>query len=769
MLRIKAAITAFLFLLVPITNSFAQIAIDNDIGGDGKWEVFVGNAGSSETGNLDPIGAGLDSRDVIYEYGHYVQIGDTSTVINLRSSDITTPAFLSGDDKVTSAGSFNGPNGVIRWTAESSIINGEDLYITKLVFESDQPFGDLKFIQYFDEDVRGVGDDQLVVIGSSGDPEFQLLTVDNAENVGVAQGAFYGQSVGMSYAGFSADEYSDLINDITAGRLNYSIAGVIDTDDLPPFNDSRYPDSPSYGLADITTAIVFEFDPNARFASVSPFIGGSPDGRPIDTTPPERLRTPTYTKFNTYLNQANFLELIAAGPDAMGIGIRISNLLGEEIIRTNITLGGNSQYDVDINSLIVEGCKNVNPAACAPFVDLDGNGVIDTYGLVRLDFEDGDPNKILLGRMSNYRLNPDGQSYSFAMARELRNPISGTSYAMANTSDPQGMGYLVPNWAEIINLENEPKSFIYRLFDQAGAMVFASEFVLQPLGERDLQAGHEINPNGAFYLAEVEPIDSSAEYLMYVSRYSSNSAGVDAATYNFAFSVDGRGGANEAIFAPITNEIRDADCARATNWLEVANVGQVPTNLSVVFRSANGEIAGDSTITLNPRTQFHFNASALLDPNAQGAAEITTSEPNAAIAQSLTYFHDCEWNSVQTAFVAPAKSRGIRTITGSANTFLGMENSLRVIRTTDEGILANLVLNPFNGGSSSTQLDFNRNVLNVVNINQQDTIEFAADSYGTVLVGSPAAGQISGQMIRFKRSTIAGRQRLDFVMPTELR
>jgi len=50
--------------------------------------------------------------------------------------------------------------------------------------------------------------------------------------------------------------------------------------------------------------------------------------------------------------------------------------------------------------------------------------------------------------MSNYRLNPDGQSYSFAFAKELRNPTQGVTYASSNSIDPQGSGFLVPNQRE---------------------------------------------------------------------------------------------------------------------------------------------------------------------------------------------------------------------------------------------------------------------------------------------------------------------------------
>lgn len=301
-------VSCFLVFCIFFSQSAFAQTVSNGVSGDGRYEIEVDDGGGSRTGSIDPIGAS-SFQDVIFDYFHYIQMG--SSVFRLRDTTITTPAFSSGTNQVTSAGTFREPNGLVEWTAQSFIQPGEDLYFVKLIFRSNAPLGNMRLIQYLDEDVAAVSDDQLVVSSTSGQRDFQLLTVDNSEGVGVAQGAIYNESIGMGYAGWTADEYSDLKHSIESGSASFSITGVVDTADLPPFSDPRFPGLPAYGLADVTSAIAFDFDPNATFGSVTLYLGGSPDGRVLDIAPPERLRSPAHTKFNTYLGQFNFLELVS--------------------------------------------------------------------------------------------------------------------------------------------------------------------------------------------------------------------------------------------------------------------------------------------------------------------------------------------------------------------------------------------------------------------------------------------------------------------------
>lgn len=129
----------------------------------------------------------------------------------------------------------------------------------------------------------GFGDDVLIVLGSG--VNVQLLTLDGSQNVGVAQAA-----VGLSnvqYLGWAADRFLDLLNAIQGAGAVYSIAGAVDTVDLPPITDPRYPGSPAYGPEDIATAFAFDLDPRANHASLIFALGGSPSGQPPMPVIPE--------------------------------------------------------------------------------------------------------------------------------------------------------------------------------------------------------------------------------------------------------------------------------------------------------------------------------------------------------------------------------------------------------------------------------------------------------------------------------------------------
>ncbi|MDH3660427.1 MAG: PEP-CTERM sorting domain-containing protein [Alphaproteobacteria bacterium] len=267
--------------LLGLASSPAQaIFIDNDIVGDGSWAIDALDGGEARAGLLDPAGP-TGATDVIFDYFHYVSVGGGGGT-RLGSTTVTSPAALSGDDEVTSSGSFAGENGTIDWTATSSIASNAQVYQTTLAFSSNTPFGRVDVTHYLDEDVLGVSDDHLVVLGTPGGGDFNLLTIDDDQDVGVSHAASYLTAVGMTYDGWAADEFSDLRSAITAGSATYSIAGVVDVASLPPIagGDPRFPGADAYGPEDITSAINFTFDPTANFASVIFTLGGAPDGSP---------------------------------------------------------------------------------------------------------------------------------------------------------------------------------------------------------------------------------------------------------------------------------------------------------------------------------------------------------------------------------------------------------------------------------------------------------------------------------------------------------
>jgi hypothetical protein len=264
-----AVAVAIGFIFLPLPAS-AQVDLDNGIVGDGSWLVTSEDAGSSSNGVIDPTGA-LGPTDVIFYFSPYYDNGMDGADGELLDN-VTTPAALTGANQATSSGTFPGPNGSISWTAVATIAPGSPLYVVQYDFSSSLPFGNTRIINYFDEDVAGSGSDIVVVFGTPGADDFQLLTVDDSVDVGVSLSAAYSSAINMTYAGWAID-------DCCQTPSVFSIAG--DLGSLLPHVDARYPTNAVYGPPqDVTTSLAFDFNPAATTASVTLALGGSPDATP---------------------------------------------------------------------------------------------------------------------------------------------------------------------------------------------------------------------------------------------------------------------------------------------------------------------------------------------------------------------------------------------------------------------------------------------------------------------------------------------------------
>ena len=252
----------------------AQILIDNGVSGDGFWAALIADGGYSFSAVIDPLGPTLGPISVVYQLIPYVDPGIDGGGLPLVGSTIVTPAYVSATNQVTSEGSFAGPNGLIEWKAVSSIQAGSTRLNTAITFTSQSQLGAVRVIYYLDEDVLGNMDDELIVLGTPGAADFELLTLDVAQGVGVTQSAGYFTATNASYKGWAADKYSDLLALIGGTGAAFSVAGVVDTTSLPPTHDNRYSGRPAYGPADVTTAIAFDLAPAAYQASLNLALGG---------------------------------------------------------------------------------------------------------------------------------------------------------------------------------------------------------------------------------------------------------------------------------------------------------------------------------------------------------------------------------------------------------------------------------------------------------------------------------------------------------------
>ena len=97
-------------------NTLAQtpvcIAIDNEITGDGSWEVCGEGGGETRMGNLGPIGS-VSTTDIIYDYFHYVDVGADGAAFRISTTATTPTPVRSGQNQLTSTGQFQGEKGHI--------------------------------------------------------------------------------------------------------------------------------------------------------------------------------------------------------------------------------------------------------------------------------------------------------------------------------------------------------------------------------------------------------------------------------------------------------------------------------------------------------------------------------------------------------------------------------------------------------------------------------------------------------------------------------
>ncbi|MFN8391808.1 MAG: fibronectin type III domain-containing protein [Bdellovibrionota bacterium] len=496
------------------------------------------------------------------------------------------------------------------------------------------------------------------------------------------------------------------------------------------------------------------------------------------------LKSPAYIKFNTFLGQWNYAELINQGTKEKQVDVTVFNQLGQPMIARTFIVPPKNEVDVDVNSLIMFACDVLN-SNCAGYQDLSKttgaqnglgrpDGVVDTYGLVELKFDDSDPNERLLGRMSFYRPSPDGQTFSFAFAREFKNPLKGPSAATANTYDPQGFGNLVPNWAEIINLSGSNQSYTVNIYNQEGALRQAKTLSLAPLGEFDVQAGHEfVGADGkvqeGVFLVEVVPADKNAPYSFSVSRYSSTAQGggaFDPSNYNFAFAIEASAGSIEPLFVPIANVFENvsglASTVSLTNWLEVVNAGSTTAHFHINFRDANGTVVSSTGGSAAPKSQVHFNASALLSSKTSGQAEIISDAP--LVVQSLSYLHGSK-NELQSGFVIPARNAGRAQQAGSINTFLGMQNVFGLLSTSATNTTADFTITAFTGGVYKGSIGLSPTGASTLGLSNNPSLNLPSNTYGAILVDTGAEG---AGLADIRRVRIVGGA-VDFVMPTGVR
>ncbi len=163
--------------------------IDNDVPNNiaGFFEVTPSRGGEiiSSRVTMDANTGLVANQDFIFNFINYIDLGSNGQGVNLGSSTITMQPTLVSPDLVASEGTFVGNNNAtVRWRVETSLANGDPRAVNKIFLSSDSPLGNMRLINYLDQDVLGAGGDILVPRGTPGNADFRLFTLDNAGELG---------------------------------------------------------------------------------------------------------------------------------------------------------------------------------------------------------------------------------------------------------------------------------------------------------------------------------------------------------------------------------------------------------------------------------------------------------------------------------------------------------------------------------------------------------------------------------------------------------
>jgi hypothetical protein len=267
------------FLLsVPLGTNAVEISNGIPEGTVGHFRVDVEDAGATRrvlvTAARFPSND-IVTRNVVRNYYSFVDAANNGGGVRLRAP-LPVPDAIN-PNHVTTNGSFLGINGLISWTAVSSIAPGAQVMTTTYTFiaEPGKVLGFLRFLQHLDGVVLDGSDDVFFHRGSAVGGDLKLFSFDNTDVYGLSHsGALLpGNDLqNASFAGWAADHFDNIISSI-------STAGQPVSPDAIPANLSSFQHpqlGPVFGPADNVSVLAWDVAPNATSAVITTSLGAVP-------------------------------------------------------------------------------------------------------------------------------------------------------------------------------------------------------------------------------------------------------------------------------------------------------------------------------------------------------------------------------------------------------------------------------------------------------------------------------------------------------------
>lgn len=218
----------------------------------------------------------LINQNLVFDYFNVVNVLGKAPIL-LSNTTITQPPTLVSQDKVQSQGSFAGSNGTVNWTVTTSFQPGSTQMVNQVTFSTTatQGLGSLQLINYLDENALNnhSGNDLMYTEGTPGQPGFQVFTIDGTQRIGLSQSGAYAtgtQLVNATYKGWAADSASNLLTNILKGTQNFTIAGSINTTNLPQTTDAQL--GTVFGPSNPTTAFEWTVNSTSTTSTITTFL-----------------------------------------------------------------------------------------------------------------------------------------------------------------------------------------------------------------------------------------------------------------------------------------------------------------------------------------------------------------------------------------------------------------------------------------------------------------------------------------------------------------
>lgn len=483
---------------------------------------------------------------------------------------------------------------------------------------------------------------------------------------------------------------------LTDANGDYSLVGVASGANIRAYQAGFSFEDPSTGA---DTGVAFDGEIN--------FVGTP--GLAVDG-----LST-SYTGWSTFLGMVPILELSNDQARAEIFNIRLVSAVGAELERIQVSLNAYEKRDIIITEILPTESQ---------------------YGIVEVSTAASDYS----GRVTQYRSNISGE-VEFATSTELTLGMTGESYVAFNTYqpslNPEDEGNIVANWLSILNLSSEIQAFQIRRYRSDGELVRDDVFYVAAMGRADLDAGHLQSEARQAGFVVVEPIDPTAKYISFLTRYGEESVeafGVE--YYYFATSLMAKQPSMQNLYVPISN------LNFGQSWLEISNVSDALEEISLEVVAEDGSQRSIETFGLPGKTQRHFNAGILLDERSYGYIRLSTVSGRKVVVHTITYHADV---TGRVGAVSSSVGEDVfgDTTNQSFNTFLDTGNWLKLSNVSNS--FEDVVVNSPVGGTQTYRISPRVSILVPVFSTELD---IASDSYGEVIVDSGSYGSILGEIVR---------------------